>query len=56
MVDYMDHGFELYTVATRLSWGTDGLQHDYCAGIDYYTLLGIGGRIYRLCNVLDIKG
>ena len=27
MVNYMDHGFEQYTVAIRWSWGTDGLLH-----------------------------
>ena len=43
MVDYMDHGFEQYTMDTGLSQGTDGLRHDYCARIDYYTLPDIGG-------------
>ena len=47
MVDYMDHSFELYTVATRLSQGTDGLRHDYCAGIDFapYRILDGSGFI-----------
>ena len=39
----MDHGFELYIVGTELSQGTYALRHDYCAGIDYCTLLEIGG-------------
>ena len=43
MVDYMDHGFEQYTVAIGLSRGTDGIWHDYCIGNDYYTLPDIGG-------------
>ena len=38
MVDYMDHGFEQYTVATELSWGTNRLRHNYYTGIDYCTL------------------
>ena len=38
MVDYMDHDFEQYTVATGLSHGIDGLRHDYYASIDYCTL------------------
>ena len=47
MMDYMDYSFELYTVAIRLSRGTDGLGHDYCEGIDYYTLQEIRElRIY----------
>ena len=43
MVDYIDHDFEQYTVATGLSRGTDGLRHDHCAGINYCTLPDIGG-------------
>ena len=42
MVDYMDQDFDLYTVATGLSWGTDGLRHNYCVRIDYCTLPEIG--------------
>ena len=39
----MDHGFKLYTVATGLSQGTDGLQHYYCTEIDYCTLPRLEG-------------
>ena len=42
IVDYIDHIFELYTVAVGFPWGTDGLWHDYWAGIDYGTLPDIG--------------
>ena len=39
----MDHYLEQYTVATELSRGIDGLQHDYYAGIDYCILPDIKG-------------
>ena len=55
----MDHGFKLYIVTTGLSRGTDGLQHYYCAEIDYCTLPGLEGSRFIIIapyRILILEG